>query len=60
MRFHRVQGSGSAAGGAQVINLYLSLLKEREARMEGAYPVCHFFNSFFFAKVSRHHALLAL
>ena len=37
----------------QVVNLYMELLKERETRTPNHRPKCHFFNSFFYAKVSK-------
>ncbi|KAJ0234127.1 Ubiquitin-like-specific protease 1A [Hirschfeldia incana] len=35
----------------EVINLYLVLLKEREAREPNKFLKCHFFNTFFFTKL---------
>ncbi|KAJ0244372.1 Ubiquitin-like-specific protease 1A [Hirschfeldia incana] len=35
----------------EVINLYLVLLKEREAREPNKFIKCHFFNTFFFTKL---------
>ncbi|KAF8077457.1 hypothetical protein N665_1035s0018 [Sinapis alba] len=37
----------------EVINLYLVLLKEREARDPNKFLKCHFFNTFFFTKLVR-------
>ncbi|CAF1857651.1 unnamed protein product [Brassica oleracea var. botrytis] len=36
-----------------VINLYLELLKERETRDPQKYFMCHFFNTFFYVKLTR-------
>ncbi|KAG2307259.1 hypothetical protein Bca52824_027007 [Brassica carinata] len=36
-----------------VINLYLELLKERESRDPQKYFKCHFFNTFFYVKLTR-------
>ena len=36
----------------QVINLYIELLKERAEREPKRFLKCHFFNTFFFKKVS--------
>jgi Ulp1 family protease len=36
----------------QVINLYIELLKERAEREPARFLKCHFFNTFFYKKVS--------
>lgn len=43
----------------QVINVYMDLLKERETREPDRFLKCHFFNTFFYNKVTlcRHHEL---
>jgi hypothetical protein len=44
--------SDTVCASLQVINLYIQLLKERAEREPRRFLKCHFFNSFFYKKVS--------